>query len=86
MDRLFHIAIGFVIAVVLICVYYLVKEALMDRKTANDARIKALARAVCLEVTRDIYWHNIRGFDERVNELINSRLPEKEADIEADKL
>jgi hypothetical protein len=67
-------------------VYYLVKEALMDRKTANDARAKALARAVCLEVTRDIYWHNIRGFDERVNELIDSRLAEKEGEHEAAEL
>ena len=58
--------------------YYLVKEALEDRKTANDVRVKTLARAVCLEVTRDIFWHNIRGFDERVNELIDSRMEEKD--------
>ena len=78
MERLFHIAIGFVIAVVLICVYHLVKDGLEDRRQANDARIKSLARGVCLEVTRDIRWYNIREFDERVNELIDKKMEENE--------
>lgn len=74
MERLFCIGIGFVIAVVLICVYHLVKDGLEDRRQANDARIKSLARGVCLEVTRDIRWYNIREFDERVNELIDKKM------------
>ena len=74
MERLSHIAIGFVIAVVLICVYHLVKDGLEDRRQANDARIKSLARGVCLEVTRDIRRYNIREFDERVNELIDKKM------------
>lgn len=74
MERLSHIAIGFVIAVVLICVYHLVKDGLEDRRQANDARIKSLATGVCLEVTRDIGWYNIREFDERVNELIDKKM------------
>ena len=80
MERSSHIAIGFVIAVVLICVYHLVKDGLEDRRQANDARIKNLARGVCLEVTRDIRWYNINGFEERVEEMIDSKLAEKEGD------
>lgn len=84
MERLFYIVIGFVVAVVLLCVYHLVKDGLEDRRQANDARIKSLARGVCLEVTRDMRWYNIREFDERVNELIDSRLAEKEGEHEGD--
>ena len=84
MERLFCIGIGFVIAVVLICVYYLVKDALEDRKASNDIRIKSLATAVCLEITRDIHWYNIKQFDERVSELIDSKLAEKEGEHETD--
>ena len=77
MERLSCIAIGFVIAVVLICVYHLVKDGLEDRRQANDARIKSLARCVCLEVTRDIRWYNINGFEERVEEMVDKKMEEE---------
>ena len=77
MERLSHIAIGFVIAVVLICVYHLVKDGLEDRREAIDARIKNLARGVCLEVTRDMRWYNINGLEERVEEMIDKKMEEE---------
>lgn len=82
MERLICIGIGFVIAVALICVYHLAKDVLEDRKALNDVRIKSLATAVCLEITRDIRWYNIKQFDERVGELIDSKLAEKEVENE----
>ena len=80
MDRLLCIALGACIAVAISGAAMLVRDALADRREANDARIKILARGVCLEVTRDIRWYNINGFEERVEEMIDSKLAEKEGD------
>ena len=74
MERLLCIALGACIAVAIIGAALVVRDALADRREALDARIKNLARGVCLEVTRDIRWYNIREFDERVNELIDKKM------------
>lgn len=84
MDRLFHIAIGFVIAVVLIALFFGAKSVFEDvvlrRKKLNEIRMEEIARVECRSLISGIGWYNIHGFDERVNELINSRLPETEGD------
>lgn len=77
MERLFCIAIGAGIAVVIIGAALVVRDALADRREALDARIKNLARGVCLEVTRDIRWYNINGFEERVEEMIDKKMEEE---------
>lgn len=74
MERLLCIALGACIAVAIIGAALVVRDALADRREALDARIKNLARGVCLEVTRDIRWYNIREFDERANELIDKKM------------
>lgn len=78
MERLLCIALGACIAVVIIGAALLVRDALADRREALDARIKNLARGVCLEVTRDIRWYNINGFEERVEEMIDKKMEENE--------
>lgn len=80
MERLLCIALGACIAVAIIGAALVVRDALADRREALDARIKNLARGVCLEVTRDIRWYNIREFDERVNELIDKKMEEGNED------
>ena len=88
MDRLFHIAIGFVIAVVLIAVFFGVKDVVEDaakrRRKLNEIRMEEIARKECREIVRHIYWSNIQGFDDRVNTLNDSRLAEKEGEHETD--
>ena len=86
MERLLCIALGACIAVAIIGAALVVRDALEDRREALDARIKNLARGVCLEVTRDIRWYNINGFEERVEEMIDSKLAEKEGEHEATEL
>lgn len=77
MERLLCIALGACIAVAIIGAALVVRDALADRRQANDARIKNLARGVCLEVTRDIRWYNINGFEERVEEMIDKKMEEE---------
>ena len=77
MERFFCIAIGAGIAVVIIGAALVVRDALADRREALDARIKNLARGVCLEVTRDMRWYNINGFEERVEEIIDKKMEEE---------
>lgn len=84
MERLFHIAIGFVIAVVLIALFFGAKSVFEDvvlrRRKLNEIRMEEIARVECRSLISGIGWYNIQRFDERVNELIDSKLAEKEGD------
>ena len=86
MERLSCIAIGFVIAVLVIALFFGVKNVVEDvaqhRRRLNQIQMEEIARNECREITGSLCWYNIREFDERVNELIESRLPEKEGENE----
>ena len=90
MERLFCIGIGFVIAVVLIVVFFGVKDSVEDaaqrRRKLNEIRMKEIARNECRDIAKALCWYNIVDFDERVNEPIDSRLAEKEGEYEAAEL
>ena len=77
MERLLCIGLGVCIAVAIIGAALVVRDALEDRREALDARIKNLARGVCLEVTRDMRWYNINGLEERVEEMIDKKMEEE---------
>ena len=82
MERLFYIAIGFVIAVVLIVVFFGVKDSVKDaaqrRRKLNEIWMEEIARNECRDIVKVLCWYNIVDFDERVNELIDRKLAEKE--------
>ena len=88
MDRLIHIGIGFVLAVVLIALFFGVKSVFEDvvirRRKLNEIRMGEIARNECRSIISGIYWTNIHGFDKRVNDLIDSKLAEKEGENETD--
>lgn len=88
MERLSYIAIGFVVAVVLIALFFGAKSVFEDvvlcRRKLNEIRMKEIARNECRDIAKALCWYNIVDFDERVNELIDSKLAEKEGEHETD--
>lgn len=84
MERLICIGIGFVIAVVLIAGFLVAKDRVEDRRKVNELRLEALAENICNRIIGTLYWRDIKEFDERVNELIDSKLAEKEGEHETD--
>lgn len=81
MERLFCIGIGFVISVVLIALFFGAKSVFEDvvlrRRKLNEIRMGEIARVECRSLISGIYWTNIHGFDERVNELIDKKMEEE---------
>ena len=90
MERLSYIAIGFVIAVVLIALFFMAKSVFEDvvlrRKKLNEIRMGEIARVECRSLISGIGWYNIHDFDKRVNDLIDYKLAEKEGEHEAAEL
>lgn len=88
MERLFYIVIGFVVAVILIALFFGAKSVFEDvvlrRRKLNEIRMKEIARNECRDIAKALCWYNIVDFDERVNELIDSRLAEKEGEHEGE--
>lgn len=86
MERLFCIGVGFVIAVVLIALFFGAKSVFEDvvlrRIKLNEIRMGEIARVECRSLISGIYWYNICDFDKRVNDLIDSKLAEKERENE----
>mgnify|MGYP003291259429 CR=1 FL=1 len=78
MDRLIHIGIGFVLAVVLLVAYFVVKDVAENKKSLREQRMLAIAREECRKAKKFIYWSDIIDLDTRVNDLIDSKLAEKE--------
>jgi uncharacterized membrane protein YgaE (UPF0421/DUF939 family) len=84
MERLFYIAIGFVVAVVLVVVFLVAKDVAENKKSLLEQKILSIARKECLDAKAHIYWHNIIGLEQHVNKLIDSKLTEKEGEHETD--
>ena len=82
MERLTDICIGFLIAVVLIAVYFLVKDTVNNHREANELRLKSIAKKECDRIMGSIYWYNIIGLEQYVNKLVESKLAEKEGEHE----
>ena len=82
MERLTNICIGFLIAVVLIAVYFLVKDTVNNHREVNELRLKSIAKKECDRIMGSIYWHNIIGLEQYVNKLVESKLAEKEGENE----
>ena len=78
MDRLFHIAIGFVTAVVLIAGFLIAKSVVEARREKNEFRLKARMQSVFWESLENVRPYQIRGLDE----YIDQRLEEKEGENE----
>ena len=78
MDRLFHIAIGFVTAVVLIAGFLIAKSVVEGRREKNEFRLKARMQSVFWESLEKVRPYQIRGLDE----YIDQRLEEKEGEHE----
>ena len=79
-DRLIHIGIGFVIAVVLLVAYFVVKDVAENKKSLREQRMLAIAKKECLALKASIYWHNIIGLESYVNKIVDSKLAEKEGE------
>lgn len=86
MERLSYIVIGFVVAVVLAVVFLVVKDVIENKKSLLEQKMLSIARKECLDVKTHIYWYNIIGLEEHVNQLIDSKLAEKEGENEAAEL
>ncbi len=84
MDRLICIGIGFVVAVALLVVYFVVKDVAENKKSLLEQKILSIARKECQDAKAHIYWHNIIGLEQHVNKLIDSKLAEKEGEDETD--
>ena len=88
MERLSYITIGFVVAVVLIALFFGAKSVFEDvvlrRKKLNEIRMGEIARVECRNLISGISWYNICGFDKRVKDLIDSRLAERRGEHEGD--
>lgn len=82
MERLLYIGIGFVVAVVLLFVFLVAKELLEDHRVKTELRAKAIADRTGREIKQNLCHYHIRDFDNRVNELIDSKLAEKEGERE----
>ena len=78
MESLFHIALGFVIAVVLLFVFLVAKELLEDHRAKTELRAKAIADRTGREIKQNLCHYHIRDFDDRVNELIDKKMEENE--------
>lgn len=84
MERFWCWLAGFAIALVLVAVYCIVKDMANDRREVNELRLKVIAENVCNRIIGTLYWRDIKEFDERVNELIDFKLAEKEGEHEGD--
>ena len=82
MERFWCWLAGFAIALALVAVYCIVKDMADDRRKVNELRLKVIAENVCNRIIGTLYWRDIKEFDERVNDLINQRLAEKEGEYE----
>lgn len=80
MERLFCVFAGFLISLVLIFVFMVAKELLEDHRVKTELRAKAIADRTGREIKQNLFYYHIRDFDNRVNELIDSRLAEKEGE------
>lgn len=84
MERFWCYLVGFVVALVLVAGFLIVKEKVEDRRNVNELRLKVIAERICNQIIGTLYWRDIREFDKRVNELIDQRLAEKEGERESD--
>lgn len=84
MERFWCYLVGFVVALVLVAGFLIVKEKVEDRRNVNELRLKVIAERICNQIIGTLYWRDIREFDKRVNELIDQRLAEKEGEHETD--
>lgn len=85
MDRFSCYLAGFAIALAMVAGFLIVKEKVEDRRNVNELRLKVIAERICNQIIGTLYWRDIKEFDERVNELIDSRLAEKEGEHESDR-
>lgn len=84
MERFWCYLVGFAIALVLVAGFLIVKEMAEDRRKVNEIRLKVIAETTCNRIIGTLYWRDIKEFDERVNELIDRKLAEKEGEHETD--
>lgn len=80
MERFWCYLVGFVVALVLVAGFLVVKEKVEDRRNVNELRLNLIAENICNRIIGTLYWRDIKEFDKRVNELIDSRLAEKEGE------
>ena len=84
MERFWCYLVGFVVALVLVAGFLIVKEKVEDRRNVNELRLKVIAERICNLIIGTLYWRDIREFAKSVNELIDQRLAEKEGEHETD--
>lgn len=84
MERFWCCLAGFAIALALVAGFLIVKEKVEERRNANELRLKVIAENTCNRIIGTLYWRDIKEFDKRVNELIDSKLAEKEGGNETD--
>lgn len=80
MERFYCYLAGFAIALALIAGFLIVKDMADDRRKVNEIRLEVIAKNVCNRIIGTLYWRDIKEFDKRVNELIDSKLAEKEGE------
>ena len=82
MERFWCCLAGFAVALALVAGFLIVKEMVEDRRNVNELRLKLIAERICNQIIGTLYWRDIKEFDERVNELIDHKLAEKEGENE----
>lgn len=80
MERFWCWLAGFAVALALVAGFLIVKEKVEDRRNVNELRLKLIAENICNRIIGTLYWRDIKEFDERVNELIDRKLAEKEGE------
>lgn len=84
MERFWCWLAGFAVALALVAGFLIVKRVVEDRRKVNELRLKVIAENICNRIIGTLYWRDIKEFDERVNELIDCKLAEKEGEHEGD--
>lgn len=57
---------------------------LETKKIKREATLRDLVKKDIKNALGDLYWHNIGGFDNHVNQLIDKRLAEKDKEADSD--
>lgn len=86
MEIFWYYLTGFGLALALVTGFLIVKSVVEERRNVNELRLKVIAERICNQIIGTLYWRDIKEFDKRVNELIDSRLAEKEGENEAAEL
>lgn len=70
---------------IIVCLLVLaIRGSIEEMKSIREARMKCMVQNVCREEMKAIRWWHIHGLEDKINEIIDERLAEKEGENEGD--